>query len=344
MKEFDKSDMKRDLTLDMMKGLAIIAMIAGHFVGGACYSCYKIIYSFHMPLFFIIAGFLHKKIEISRATLVKDFKRLVLPYLVVGGIIIIGFTIVDCIQSSANIVYWLKAVCWGSASQRHQSPLFGDFPSIGAVWFLLALFWCKLFFNIIGLISSRLSIMILISIVISLVCSFIDEHLINLPLAILPGGASVIFYVTGYSLRRFDVFKKITLKWAAFLMIVWLAATFISPEPLQLSRCHFPIYPLSIVGGIAATLLIYYCSKRFLYFFPSPATIFVWLGEVSLLILCLHQFDLVFFPRKIFGFSAFISSTIIDFTYCVLATILLSQFSHVRELFKIKKFEIHLSK
>lgn len=51
-KGYNQSNL-RNSTFDMMKGLAIILMIVGHRVAFG----YRIIYSFHMPLFFIIAGF-----------------------------------------------------------------------------------------------------------------------------------------------------------------------------------------------------------------------------------------------------------------------------------------------
>ena len=124
-----------------MKGIAIVLMIVGHLSTFG----YRLIYSFHMPLFFIIAGYLHSRIEVSNRRLIKDFKRLILPYIITVAVILVIYIVIDIINSSSQLDYWVKAAMWGSASTRHLSPLFGDFPSIGALWFLFALFWCKLF-------------------------------------------------------------------------------------------------------------------------------------------------------------------------------------------------------
>lgn len=46
---------KRDITFDIMKGVAILAMIAGH-----CFIPLKLhhfIYIWHMPLFFMVSGY-----------------------------------------------------------------------------------------------------------------------------------------------------------------------------------------------------------------------------------------------------------------------------------------------
>lgn len=70
-----KEEKKRNLTLDFAKGFAIILMIYDHIIGHG-----KVITSFHMPLFFIISGYLLKD-QPFRQTLKKKAKGLLLPYL-----------------------------------------------------------------------------------------------------------------------------------------------------------------------------------------------------------------------------------------------------------------------
>lgn len=50
--------MERDLSIDIMKGIGICAVIAGHtFLN----TIHNLIYSFHMPLFFILSGYFYKR-------------------------------------------------------------------------------------------------------------------------------------------------------------------------------------------------------------------------------------------------------------------------------------------
>lgn len=49
---------KRDLTIDFIKGICIILMVIGH--SGAPEWLFYIIYSFHMPVFFLVSGYLFK--------------------------------------------------------------------------------------------------------------------------------------------------------------------------------------------------------------------------------------------------------------------------------------------
>lgn len=147
--------MERDNTLDAMKGVAIIAMVIGHL------SDYGrgLIYSFHMPLFFILAGYVYKQRPIMVA-LFKDIKRLLLPYLLVGIFTALCLFVVRYDCSAKGLFSGITALIWGSGT-THSSPIFGDQYIIGAIWFLLAMFWCKTAFNILknktALIGSSLT-------------------------------------------------------------------------------------------------------------------------------------------------------------------------------------------
>ena len=69
----------RNQTFDIMKGIAILLMVICHVVGHN----YKIVYSFHMPLFFIVAGYFYKDLVFDISTfkvfVKKNFIRLIIP-------------------------------------------------------------------------------------------------------------------------------------------------------------------------------------------------------------------------------------------------------------------------
>ena len=74
---------KRIDWLDIAKGIAIISTIIGHSFGKNRIGVF--IFSFHMPIFFILSGYTLKKIQFSEFTkaIFKDFKRLIIPIFVV---------------------------------------------------------------------------------------------------------------------------------------------------------------------------------------------------------------------------------------------------------------------
>ncbi len=65
-----------------------------------------------------------------------------------------------------------------------------------------------------------------------------------------------------------------------------------------------------------------------------------WIGECSLVILCLHLIDLDIPFRKVLGIQSAIPAIIFDITFCVIGTMILSQFAFARDIFKIPKVNI----
>ena len=79
----------RDLTYDIMKGIGILLMLVGHWPGLPHWA-HQFIYSFHMPLFFLVAGCFAKPINgdaISRIR--KNARRLLLPFIVTQLLLVV---------------------------------------------------------------------------------------------------------------------------------------------------------------------------------------------------------------------------------------------------------------
>ena len=64
--------------VDIAKGIAIIAMIIGH--GCPKRAIVSFIFSFHMPLFFILSGIVYK--TNSKGMVSKKIKSLIVPYFI----------------------------------------------------------------------------------------------------------------------------------------------------------------------------------------------------------------------------------------------------------------------
>lgn len=130
----------RQKYLDVAKGIGILLVVMGHCIPDASTFqtisnqgfafFHKIIYSFHMPLFFFISGFLAKTVADSSQKinlLRKKFSRLLVPYFFVG------------------ICYLPLKVIF--AQFANKSYDFGEFWKIligvnpdGELWFLYVLF------------------------------------------------------------------------------------------------------------------------------------------------------------------------------------------------------------
>ena len=126
---------------DIAKGIAMLCIIMGHL---GISSINSFVFTFHVPLFFLIAGYFFNDNLSFQDFVKKKSKQLLVPYAitclftlagaVIGGIIRIQSTetVVDDIKT------WVIASIYGSGSVEYTSPFY--IKQIGALWFLLALF------------------------------------------------------------------------------------------------------------------------------------------------------------------------------------------------------------
>lgn len=144
--------MKRIRFFDIAKGMAILAVILGHSAIEAnlfmphrtAQIIVAICFSFHMPLFFILSGyFMHPERKFRWA---KESKQLLCTYAVTALCVLIGVTCMATLNHESRVLalrQWGMAALYGSGDVSDLTLWPVDFR-IGAIWFLLALFWARL--------------------------------------------------------------------------------------------------------------------------------------------------------------------------------------------------------
>jgi fucose 4-O-acetylase-like acetyltransferase len=180
--------------IDELKGLAIFLVVYGHNFPFT----EKYIYSFHMPLFFIIAGIFHPK-KSAFTNVKKRFKGLIIPYL---------------LWSTILFVFWFFiGRKYGASSELNLSVyknFLGVFYAQGGrqymdwgipMWFLTTLFVCFLLFHLTQMIkNTEIKFIVLITLPIigfSLPYLFEFKLLWSLDVAFV----SILFYSIGYYLN-----------------------------------------------------------------------------------------------------------------------------------------------
>ncbi len=241
---------KRVDTFDIMKFFGIIMVIVGHMT----HYFQGVIFSFHMPLFFIIAGYFYHAKGIKES-FSKDVKHLVFPYLLTALAIVLTYAAYSFIKENVDMKYWMIAMIYGSGSVNHSSPLLAKVPAIGAIWFLLALFWCK---NIYNVVCHYSKMPLLVSLCLSGVAIVLDRYVVNLPFAILPGIGAMFFYGLGNFLKQKGGILKFNPFFGVICVLVWIVS-FLTSD-MSMVRCYYQDIFINVLGAIGGTYVIFLIS------------------------------------------------------------------------------------
>lgn len=273
----------RNIAIDIVKAIGILMMIIGH-CGQIPYMPYRhFIFTFHMPLFFIISGFFYKKKDIAMS-LKSDAKHLLLPYLLSCGMIVVFFLILSFYTHDYDkLFFYLKATIVGSGTKDHSALYLSNLPDIGAIWFFPALFVCKNLYNIMS--SFDVKKRLLYSSFIFVTATLIGRYLLFIPFSILSGMSAIIFYAIG------DFYKTVQPKLNVWHYIVgfccWIVSFFYSY--VNLVQPRMDLYFVDVISATAATLCVYQFAKKIMQF--GMSSFLSWIGCNSMYILCFHNFD-----------------------------------------------------
>ena len=290
---------QRNIVLDMMKGIGILLMMLCHLVY-ADGPIKQFIYSFHMPLFFIIAGYLAKDLtdnsQYAQFT-IKNAKRLLLPY-AVTMLMLCAWGGVQAFAKQ-DISYFLRHLfsMLSASADGWDSPW--GLIYAGPMWFLIALFVAKDIFGALQLALNRLQVkykdelLLSVCIILSVIAVITRPFIPSLPFCIMQAFAALAFYAVGWY-----VYKHPVPWWVYGLCVItWPVA--IIYGGVELESAYLDYYPLSVIGACGGTYVVYLLCKGMdklhsysmfhISNIPSPLA---WCGMYSLPILCCHELEM----------------------------------------------------
>ncbi len=288
---------KRIAWIDIAKGIAIILVIIGHTLDKLSYARH-IIFSFHMPLFFILAGYTMRP-KPMKQVLESSVKRLLIPYLLIfvawwGAMLLWSpdaFTAATLSDYAGRLVY---ASGFDVPSGIGASD--PKFPAVGVAWFLVALFCARLIVNAGLLAQKRFNIshwaMGIIFFVLAAIGEYLgDEMRLFLPLSLDVAFVASFLMWCGYFAKESQLIHKLARnKWMILVaVVIWVLA--LKYSNLEMSERVYSMYILCIAGAISATYLVCWLSKFIDLYIKGVNRFLAWAGENSMLIYNIHCVD-----------------------------------------------------
>jgi fucose 4-O-acetylase-like acetyltransferase len=286
---------KRIEYIDIAKGIGILLVVMGHNDFTTVSPLfYKIIYSFHMPLFFFISGTFFNK-ELSFASLSKKrFQTLIKPYMVIT--LFIYFVTISF--SKVNI---------DTATIRLIKTLYANSHYIdwGPLWFLPHLFALNIFsyffYKTTKLIKIKniewIMLVVLQVLGISILSIFWPFNinllgriftLYGLPLSIDIILVSGFFFILGSEVKKSipdDFFDNPIILFGSgtifFIMIL------VFPQTIDFDARFFESLPINTLESIMGIVFILAISKK-IALISKLSSVFRYIGNASLIILIFH--------------------------------------------------------
>lgn len=190
--------MRRLKWIDISKCLGMLLVIFGHYMqtlhieyGGKFTDIFYWIYSFHMPLFFLLSGFVYKKYDV-KTFLKKRVKSLIFPVILFSFLYTLYKIII--IHEKIDLI--------GVLTCRSES-------FIHLYWFLWALFWVEIFyFTLNKVLDSKIIILFLSICILTICCLFkFNKILLDVPLCIGNLFFLLVFFAIGVVLKEKKIYK-----------------------------------------------------------------------------------------------------------------------------------------
>lgn len=255
---------------NILKGIGIFLVILGH-AGSVNGNIINVIFSFHMPLFFFISGFFFKETTL-KDFLVKKGKRILIPYALFSFLSFLIYFIPNYNNSKFNFFDFFYGTFLGVSD--------GFYLSWNIVlWFLPALF----LLNFIYLLLIKMRFLIIAFVIVGLY--FSNDETKILPFHLISVLLSLPFFILGNYFKQYYLIVGNYFKNWMFIPLSIIGIYLVSLNVLK------PDLRVNLIGNpfifYSASLLLILASL-FLSRLLQKNKILQWLGENSLLIMCLH--------------------------------------------------------
>lgn len=277
---------KRIEWIDIAKGIGIILVVIGHI------SQIKVlnnaIYSFHMPLFFILSGYLYKRKE--KFTKSK-LKKILIPYLVFASISFLYWVLIERHMREQDISPIKAGMNIFLARGGDSNYIFNV-----VLWFLPCLFMTENIFYILErkFTGKTLFFIILSSSFIGFLYPKVTD--IRLPFCLDIVFLAIVFYYIGYELRKYIETKFIKkfnknnlfISIQLLICIAIIIGFSIFEDGANMNNLKIKYYSIFFLTAIIGSYAIYLIANAIARN-RIKSDVLKFIGKNSLYIMCVHE-------------------------------------------------------
>lgn len=327
------SQTERQISLDICKGICILLVIVGHqFQKYSLVSLMQVIYSFHMPLMFIISGMLIKSDPLI-TFIRKKAKRLLWPYFIAVCVMTVAETCKSLIFHKGNplgvIVHDVAISFYGGGNGQGtvlsmMGVRFETKDEIGMLWFLLALFWGSIIVRAVILKDKPWIYIVSFSII-----GYYTSKLLWLPFSVQNGLTCTFWLYLGYLIKNGKDSRFSWIRKPYFVicgMVCWIISCQFGMTHLFANEFRYPV--IEIMGAVFASAFFFKISELTAQNTCSLKRALSWIGRNTMPIYVFHFWENRLFPmsRIVGGFGienrlfASLTSSAFVIIICLLGT------------------------
>ncbi|KAB8288601.1 acyltransferase [Bifidobacterium ramosum] len=284
---------------DIAKGMAIVCVILGHSIlitnvyapqHVVAQTLYHLCFTFHMPLFFMVSGyFMHPERPFRWG---RESRELLATYAITAGCIVVVNSMLALVLrhgAAWTFLGWLRAAFYGAgdAAPNYLWPV----PfRIGALWFLLGLFWAHLIVHTVARTSFAPVLIIVVFVV-----GYFSSRFVWLPWSVQSGMTASAFVYFGTLCRRYHAVDWLCSKAWPWIVaaVIWLVAIwqFFGFSMAMNQYGGGWRSALSVFGAVAGTCCVLGISMLIDRRADRLAVALAAIGKNSLALLCVHLLE-----------------------------------------------------
>ena len=273
--------------LDAARGLAMLLVMIGHTVPGN-ETVIGALYTFHLPLFFVISGYASRPVRDGRAFArrhVRSFFQLVVPCAALQMGLMVYFCMLEGNLSADRLIGLEKRAIlqlfWASAQSVDGRP------ALGIPWFMFALFWGRMLFDVLRMALKRHAVM---ACVLSAAAGLAIGTAAYLPQSLDLAMVAVLFLCAGEQLHRLDALNPRARRGVlAAAALVWALGLWrgvrIDMAVHQYGPCGLGI-PVSLCASAVVCALMQRLDRC-----AAVSGLLAFVGRISLPVFLVHHVD-----------------------------------------------------